>query len=90
VLDAATGVRAYEQALSLGGTCYATPVLAGNVIVVGSDSGKCVVLKPGREYQEVSRPVLEPFRGTPICDGTRMYIRTCTDRTPSKLYCIGE
>ncbi|MHB9023539.1 MAG: outer membrane protein assembly factor BamB family protein [Armatimonadota bacterium] len=89
-LDAATGELAYESALKLGGTCYPTPILAGNVIIAGSDSGKFVVITPGREYQEVARPVLEPFRGTPICDGARMYIRTCTTRTPSKLYCIGE
>ena len=86
VLDAAAGTLAYEQRLALGGTIYPSPVLAGNVILISSDSGKSVVLTPGREFKEAEkRPVLEPFKCTPICDGPRMYIRAS-----SKLYCIGE
>ena len=89
VLDAATGSKACEQSLNLGGTCYSSPVLAGNVIIFGSDSGKSVVITPGRDYKEIARAVLEPFRCTPLCDGAHMYIRTCNGQA-SKLYCIGN
>lgn len=89
-LDAKTGEKLYEQRLNLGGTCYPSPVLAGNVLLFAGDSGKAVILQPGRTYQEIGRCVLEPFRGTPICEGKRLYIRTMqAGRTPAKLYCFG-
>ncbi len=43
-----------------------------------------VVLEPGREYEELARNTLEAFRGTPIFDGKRMYVRTM-----KAVYCIG-
>ncbi|MHB9133483.1 MAG: PQQ-binding-like beta-propeller repeat protein [Armatimonadota bacterium] len=89
VLDAAAGTLAYEQPLKLGGTVFPSPILAGSVIILSSDSGKSVVLTPGREYKEIARPTFERFLSTPVCDGARMYIRTSTQNT-SKLYCIGE
>jgi len=89
VVDANTGKVAYQQNLALGGTAYPSPVLDGNVVIVSSDSGKSVVLKPGTTYEEVARCTLEPFRATPVCVGMRMFIRTCTNDN-SKLYCIGE
>ena len=88
VLDANTGKVAYEQRLSLGGTVFPSPVLAGNVVIISSDDGKSVVLKQGTTYEEVARCALEPFRATPVCAGARMFVRTCSKE--SKLYCIGE
>jgi len=88
VIDAKTGKVAFHQQLNLGGKVFPSMTLAGNVVIVSSDNGKSVVLKPGTTYQEVSQCVLEPFRATPVCDGGRMFIRTCSKE--SKLYCIGE
>ena len=88
VVEAATGKVAYQQQLGLGGAVFPSPVLAGNVVIVSSDTGKSVVLKPGPTYEEVSRCTLDPSRDTPFCTGARMYVRTCSKE--SKLYCIGE
>jgi outer membrane protein assembly factor BamB len=85
VLDAADGKVLYEQDLKLGGTGYPSPVLAGNVVIVSSDSGNAVVLQPGREYKELGRNSLEFFRGNPLCIGTRMYLHA-----RGALYCIGK
>ena len=91
VLDVKTGEKVYEQNLNLGGTAYPSPVLDGNVIIVSSDTGKVVILTPGRTYQEVARIVFDPFRTTLAFTGKRMYIRTTPNAgTPSKLYCFGE
>ena len=88
VLDVKTGEKQYEQKLALGGCSYPSPVLAGNLIILSSDTGKSVLITPGRTYQEVSRCTLESFRSTPTCDGKRIYIRTLGGK--SKLYCLGS
>ena len=88
VLDAKNGTRAYEQQLNLRGTVYSSPILAGNSILLSGESGQSVTINPGRTYQELTRNTLAPYRSTPVCDGTRLYIRT--GRGESKLYCIGE
>jgi len=85
VIDAANGAVVYEQKLNLGGTHYPSLAVAGNFIFVSSDSGKTVVLEPGREYKEIARNTLEPFRSCPVFVGTRLYIRT-----EKNLYCIGQ
>jgi outer membrane protein assembly factor BamB len=85
VIDAATGALAYERALKLGGTTFPSIVLAGEHLLVSSDRGKTVVLKPGRAYAETGRNTLEPFRATPVFDGGRMYVRGLRH-----LYCIGK
>lgn len=87
VLDAKDGTLAYEQRLDLGGTAYPTPILAGKTILLSSDTGKSISIAPGRTYQELTHNALEPYRTTPVCDGTRLYIRTTNKE--SKLYCIG-
>ena len=89
VVDAKTGTVAYQQKLGQGGTVYPSPVRDGNVVIVSSDNGKSVVLKPGPTFEEVARCALEPFRSTPVCSGARMFVRTCSPKG-SKLYCIGE
>ena len=85
VLEAATGKVVYEQRLNLGGTTYPSISLAGNRIYVSSDNGATVVLQPGREYKELARNKLEPFRSSLVFDGKRVYVRT-----EKHLYCIGE
>jgi outer membrane protein assembly factor BamB len=85
VLDAATGKRVYEERLNLGGVTYPSISLAGNRLYVSGDSGVTVVLQPGREYKEVARNRLEPFRSSLVFEGKRVYVRTT-----KHLYCIGE
>jgi outer membrane protein assembly factor BamB len=85
VLEAATGKTVYEQRLNLGGSTYPSISLAGNRIYVSSDTGTTVVLQPGREYKELARNKLEPFRSSLVFDGKRVYVRT-----EKNLYCIGE
>ena len=87
VIDAKTGALVYEKDLALGdkAECYPSIALAGKRIYVSADNGATLVLEPGREYKEVTRNMLEPFRGSPVFDGKRVYIRT-----QKVMYCIGE
>jgi outer membrane protein assembly factor BamB len=85
VLDADTGKPVYEERLDLGGTTYPSISLAGKHIYVSSDNGTTVVLEPGREYKELARNKLEPFRSSLVFVGQRVYIRTAKN-----LYCIGQ
>lgn len=85
VLDAATGETVYEERLNMGGATYPSISLAGDRLYVSSDKGTTVVLQPGREYKELARNKLEPFRSSLVFDGKRVYIRTT-----KSLYCIGE
>jgi outer membrane protein assembly factor BamB len=85
VLDAATGKTVYEERLDLGGSTYPSISLAGDRIYVSSDNGTTVVLQAGREYKELARSKLEPFRSSLVFEGKRVYIRTAKN-----LYCIGE
>jgi len=89
VIDTNTGEKLYEQGLTLGGTIYPSPILAGNEIIVSSDSGNSVIITPGRAYQEIGRCKVESFLSTPVCDGKRMYIRT-SNHGKTKLYCFGS
>ena len=59
--------------------------LAGGLLFISSDAGVTLVLEPGREYKEVAKNTLEPFRSTPVFQGKRLYIRA-----KEHLYCIGE
>ena len=86
VFDAKTGTLVYEKKLALaGGTFYPSLVLAGKYLYVSDDKGTTVVIEPGKEYKEIARNTLDPFRGTPIFEGKRMYIRT-----QKAIYCIGD
>jgi outer membrane protein assembly factor BamB len=84
VFDASSGETVYEQRLPLSGTVYPSPCLAGKHLIVSSDSGKMVVVEPGRTYKEVAQNMLESLRSCPTFDGNRMYVRTF-----KHLYCIG-
>lgn len=85
VLDASTGALVYEERLTLGGQIYPSISCAGNRIYVSSDQGSTVVLEPGREYKELARNKIEPFRSSLVFVGKRVYIRT-----EESFYCIGE
>jgi len=86
VIDAANGKVVCERKLDLGkGEFYASVTLAGGRIYVSSDNGTTLVLEPGREYKEIARNTLEPFRGSPVFLGKRMIVRG-----QKHLYCIGK
>jgi outer membrane protein assembly factor BamB len=84
-LDAATGKPIYEVRLDLGGTIYPSVSFAGDRLYISSDNGATVVLQAGREYKELARNKLEPFRSSLVFEGKRVYVRT-----EKRLYCIGE
>jgi len=101
VNDAATGKQIYRKILPLKpkteywnwAGCAASPTLAGQYIYLSDNQGTTIVLRPGRQYDEVARNVIEEHRenkeqaqnlATPVFDGTHMYYRT-----PGYLYCIG-
>ena len=85
VIDAADGRVVYEKKLDLGGTFYPSVSFAGGCVYISSDNGKTLLLKPGREYQEIARNTLEPFRSSPVFVGERMVVRTLQGVT-----CIGK
>ena len=87
VLDAETGQLVYERTMELGkgNSVYTSLSMAGNLIYAGSMTGEIVLFKPGRQYKEVARNQLEPFRSTPVFLGDRMYLRGL-----EYVYCLGR
>ncbi|MCG3180253.1 MAG: Outer membrane protein assembly factor BamB [Phycisphaerae bacterium] len=93
VIDAADGKVLSEQGrgvdLDLGkGTVYPSLVLAGDYLLVSSDTGVTMVFKPGTKAAPEPTPVatnrLERFRSTPVFVGSRMFVRSYEN-----LYCFG-
>jgi outer membrane protein assembly factor BamB len=86
VIDATNGDVVYTKNLDFGrGTVYPSITLAGGKLFVSSDNGTTLILEPGREYKELARNTLEPFRSSPVFLEGRMYVRGL-----KHLYCIGE
>jgi hypothetical protein len=86
VIDAKTGTIVYDQRLDFGGgESYPSITLAGDRLYVSSDNGVTLVLEPGREYKELARNSLEPFRSSLVFEGKRMYVRTTKG-----LWCFSE
>jgi outer membrane protein assembly factor BamB len=84
-IDAATGEVVYEQNLGLGkAVCYPSVTFAGGHLFVAGDNGTTVVVTPGRTYSEVGRNKIEPYRGSLVFDGDRLFLRGFQN-----LYCIG-
>ena len=55
---------------------YASPTLAGQYLVVCNDTGDSLVISPGRQYQKVSRNVLDKGSGaSPVADGRLLLVR---------------
>ncbi len=90
-VDAASGRLLYEERLEIEGSkdkVYASLVLAGDQLYGVTREGGTIVLKPGAEFEEITRnDVDDPsiFNATPAVCGDRLLLRS--DRT---LYCIGE
>ena len=86
VIDAATGAVVFEQTLELGkGTTYPSITWAGNRLLVSSDNGTTLVLRPGLAYDLIASNKIEGFRSSPLIADKRMYIRGL-----NHLYCIGK
>jgi outer membrane protein assembly factor BamB len=86
VLDQTNGAVVYSKKVEfLQGTGYPSPTLAGGYVFLSSENGQTVVLKAGREYEEVARNSLETFRSSPVFSGSRMIIRG-----QKYLWCIGR
>lgn len=76
-LDAASGGEIYSERIKgFTGTAYPSLTLAGEVIFVGAEDGRAAFLKPGREFAEISRTQVAPYRSTPIFKGDWTYLRT--------------
>jgi outer membrane protein assembly factor BamB len=84
VVDARTGQAAYQQRLNVG-EVYASATAAGDYLFFGGTKGEVVVVKPGKEYEEMGRTRVESFGSSPVFSGRRLYLRT-----RQHLYCIGK
>ena len=90
-LDAKTGKTVYKERLSLrgrGDKVYASPVLAGNAILVPSREDGVLVLAVGPQFNELGRNRLDPWTGvnaTPAILGNQLLLRT-----NRFLYCLGK
>jgi outer membrane protein assembly factor BamB len=88
VYDAKDGALVYAKDLDLGRggkTVYPSLVVGGGRLYVSADNGQTIAIAPGREYAELARNSLAPFRSTPVCAGRRLLIRTL-----DALYCLAE
>ena len=86
VLNAQTGQQIYKVRVGGGGhTFSASPVAAGNRLLMLTEEGVTFVLQAGDEYKEISKNDLaEMSLASPAIAGGAIYIRT-----QSKLYRIG-
>lgn len=85
VTDAKTGERVYRKRLNFdGGRADPSLCLAGELIYISSNRGATIVIRPGREYDEVARNSLDDFKSSLCFAGSRMYVRT-----KGHLWCIG-
>ena len=85
VLDAKTGKEIYKVRVGGGGQTFsASPVAAGNRVLLLTEEGLTFVLAAGDEYKEIARNDLgEMSLASPAVAGDAIYIRT-----ESKLYKI--
>ena len=86
-IDAKTGAIVYEHEFKFDSKFapYASVALAGKCLYIADSNGTTVLLAPGREFKEVARNFLEPYRSTPVFQGARMYLRCMKN-----LYCLGK
>lgn len=87
VLDAKTGTQVYKVRVGGGGhTFSASPIAAGNRILLLTEEGLTFVLDGGSAYSEIARNDLaEMSLASPAIAGDALYIRT-----ESKLYKIAS
>ena len=86
VTDAKTGERSYRKRLEFGGgRVDASLCLAGGLLFVSNTHGTTLVLRPGREFEQVAKNDFEGFSSSLAFSGEQIYIRTSRF-----LYCIGK
>ena len=74
-MDAKTGEVIWQA--RVGGSHWASPVLADGRIYFLSEEGETIVVEPGREYKEIARnPLNEHTQASMAVSGGRFYIRT--------------
>jgi hypothetical protein len=87
-LDALTG-KVLKEARVHGAAdkFFASPVITGGKIYLGSETGKVIVIRAAAEWEVMSlQDVGEPIFATPaISNDGRIYVRTA-----STLYCFGD
>lgn len=84
VVDSETGKAEYRKRLNIG-KIYSSVTAAGDYVFVTGTGGTTVVIKSGRNYEEIARNELETCGSCPVFAGHRMYVRT-----QQHLFCIGE
>jgi outer membrane protein assembly factor BamB len=85
VTDGRTGMEVYQKRLPLGSRVYASVHLAGEMLFAADQTGKTVIVRPGREYVEVAVNELDYHPTSFVFAGERMYVRTY-----KHLLCVGE
>jgi len=85
VTEAKTGKEVYRQRLPFSSRVYASVHLAGENLFVTDQTGKTIVVRPGREYKEVAVNDLDYHPTSFAFAGKRMFVRT-----HRHFYCIGE
>jgi outer membrane protein assembly factor BamB len=86
-IDANTGSVLYEQDFRIHDSNRAFPSIsvAGRYVYVSDSGGLTVVVEAGREFKEIARNQLEPFRSSLVFRERRLYIRGMKN-----LYCIAQ
>ena len=80
--EAASGAKLWEHAYD--GEFNASPAIAGDRLYLMSMEGDAIVIKVGREFQELARNHLgETVKASPAFVGERMFVRGVTN-----LFCI--
>jgi outer membrane protein assembly factor BamB len=89
VLDAADGTTVYERELNLSdnkkNSVYPSVTLAGDYLYLSSENGRTIVIKPGREYEQVAANQIEGFRGSPVFLEDKLYLRGF-----KRMWCFGS
>lgn len=83
-IDVKTGKEKWKE--SLGDKFSASPIVANGLIYLCSEAGNVFVIKPGDQYELISKNKLDgPIRASPAAVGNDLIIRTYTH-----LYCFGQ
>lgn len=85
VTDVESGEIVYRKRLDFDGNLYSSVTAAGDYIYLGCTRGTTLVIKAGREFEEVALNKLEDYGSNPVFAGKRMYLRG-----QKHLFCIGE
>jgi outer membrane protein assembly factor BamB len=76
-LDAETGAKVWQQRINGGHS--ASPIHADGAIYISGENGTTVLIRPGREYRELSRGKLDgKFMATPAVAGKALFPRSET------------